>query len=329
MRPRFLAVAAALLCLCSIDRTVAQPVKLRYGQAFSALTSIYSLPVLIGYRQGFFARENLDFGQILIPGGGDEMNKALDNDSVDLTHVATPFLIQSVLAGTDAVAIAAEFDNPIYSLVAKPDIRSFADLKGKLIGLADEGGTITISMRELLNRHGLGDRDYRVRIISGTPERYYCLEQGACDAVPLGQPHDLEAARHGYHLIGFSTEAVPDYLYTVTAVRRSWAKAHKDVVVAYVRALAASFAFIRDPTNRPAVVKAIVDVTKFSEESAAATMKLYLDPDRHVLPQRGEIDGKGMDAAIAMMADAGLVHAPLPPAERFIDRQYLRAAGIE
>ena len=57
-----------------------------------------------------------------------------------LGHVATPFLIQAALKGSDAVAIAAEFNNPIYSLIAKPEIKTFADLKGKLLGMAAETG---------------------------------------------------------------------------------------------------------------------------------------------------------------------------------------------
>ena len=58
-------------------------------------------------------------------------------------RVATAFQFAPPLRRSDAVAIAAEFNNPIYSLIAKPDIKSFADLKGKLLGMADEAGTIT------------------------------------------------------------------------------------------------------------------------------------------------------------------------------------------
>ena len=38
------------------------------------------------------------------------------------------------MAGSDAVAVVTEFNNPIYSLVAKPENKTTADLKGKLIG---------------------------------------------------------------------------------------------------------------------------------------------------------------------------------------------------
>ncbi len=320
---------AVLMCVYFSHNSVGQPTKVRYGQAFSALTSIYSLPVFIAYRQGFFTREGLDFGQILIPGGGDKMIAALHDGSVDITHVATPYLIRSALAGSDAVAIAAEFDNPIYSLVVKPEIRTFGDLRGKLVGLADEGGTIAISMRKLLVQNGLGEGDFRVKVISGTPARFSCLERGACDAVPLGQPQDLVAESQGFRLLGFSNQAVPNYLYTVTAARRSWADAHKEILISYIHGLASAFKFIRDPTNRPEVVKAIVDATGFSDESAEKTLILYFEPERHVLPQRGEIDLRGLDEVIAIMGAAGILNNPLPASEEFVDRQYLHAAGIQ
>ena len=110
----------------------------------------FRFAICIAQREGFFAREGLDVTVVPIAGGADKLIDALHDDTVDLTHVATPFLIQAALAGSDAVAIAAEFNNPIYSLVAKPEIKSYADLKGKLLGLAAETGTITISIRKLL-----------------------------------------------------------------------------------------------------------------------------------------------------------------------------------
>jgi ABC-type nitrate/sulfonate/bicarbonate transport system substrate-binding protein len=81
----------------------------------------------------------------------------------------------------------------------------------------------------------------------------------------------------GYRLLGLSTEAVPEFLYTVTAARRSWAQAHKDAVVRYVRALGAAFRFIRDPAKRNAVVATIVETTGSTEAIAKQTLGLYLN----------------------------------------------------
>jgi ABC-type nitrate/sulfonate/bicarbonate transport system substrate-binding protein len=321
---------AALLCIHASQGALAETLTLRYGQAYSAARSIFSLPVAVAEREGFFAREGLKV-EILqpIPGGADHQITALHNDSVDLTHVATPFLIRAALGGSDAVAIAAEFNNPIYSLIAKPEIASVAALKGKLIALADEYGTITLSTRKLLALHGVQRGEFGARVIEGTSGRWACLRRGDCDAVVLGQPQDLIATEQGYRLLGASTEVVPDLLYTVTAARRSWAQANKDAVIRYVRALAAAFDFIRAPSNRDRVGRIVMQSTSSSEAIATRTLALFFEPERGVLPKRGEIDLKALDQVIAMLGEAGALKAPLPSSERFVDLQYLRAAGVQ
>jgi ABC-type nitrate/sulfonate/bicarbonate transport system substrate-binding protein len=322
-------LVAALVPLILVQPASAQRLTLRYGQAFSALRSIFALPILVAEREGYFAREGLDFVTVPIPGGGEKLIEALHDGSADVSHVATPFLIQAALKGSDAVAFAAEFNNPIYSLIAKPEIKSYADLKGKMLGVAAETGSITVSIRKLLAMRGLQPTDYQAKFVDGTPERLSCLTAGDCVAVPLGQPQDFVAMRQGYRLLGLSTEAVPEFVYTVTAVRRSWAEANKPAVIGYTRALAAAFKFIRDPAKRNDVVRTIVETTGFPEANARLTLALYFEPERKVLPQRGEIDMKGMATAIEFMGEAGILKPPMPGPERFVDLQYLHAAGIE
>jgi ABC-type nitrate/sulfonate/bicarbonate transport system substrate-binding protein len=315
-----MAYGVVLVLFCH-GRAVADPV-LRYAQSFSSVRSIFSLPIVVADREGFFRREGLDFRIVVpIPGGGEAMIAAL--------HVATPFLIQAALAGSDAVAIAAEFNNPVYSLIAQPRIKSFGDLQGKLIAFADDGGSISASMHKLLALHGLRAGDYREKRLEGTPARASCLKRGECEAVPLGQPQDFSALDDGFSLIGRSTEAVPELLYTVTAVRRSWAQAHRDTVVRYVRALGAAFRFIRDPGKRDRVIALIVDFTGASPAAARQTLEYYFEPERRVLPQVGELDLAGLGRVIALMGEAGTLKAPLPAAERFVDAQYFSAAAAK
>jgi ABC-type nitrate/sulfonate/bicarbonate transport system substrate-binding protein len=326
-------ISAALVALLGIHApqgALAETLKLRYGQAYSAARSIFSLPVAVAEREGFFTREGLKV-EILqpIPGGADHQITALHNDSVDVTHVATPFLVRAALGGSDAVAIAAEFNNPIYSLIAKPEIATVAGLKERLVGLADEYGTITLSTRKLLALHGVQRGEFGARVIEGTSGRWACLRRGDCDAVVLGQPQDLIAMEQGYRLLGASTEVVPDLLYTVTAARRSWAEANKDAVTRYVRALAAAFDFIRAPSNRERVGRIVMQSAGASEAIAARTLALFFEPERGVLPKRGEIDLKALEQVITMLGEAGTLKAPLPSPERFVDLQYLRAAGVQ
>ena len=96
-----------------------------------------------------------------------------------------------------------------------------------------------------------------------------------------------------------------------------------------MRAHAAAFRFIHDPANHGEIITAIAQLTGSSKEIAEATLALYLEPDQGVLPKQAEIDMKGLAQVIAFMAEGGKMRAPLPAAERFVDLQYLRLAGVE
>jgi ABC-type nitrate/sulfonate/bicarbonate transport system substrate-binding protein len=321
-------LAGALLSFALTAAAGADPVVLRYGQIPSTVRSVSSLYLFVAERKDLLAREGIKLEHIPIAGGTDKMIAALDQGVLDLTQTATPYLVRAVLAGSDAVAIAGETANPVYSLVAKPQIASLAALKGRVVGLSLPIDTISISMRKLLARNGLGPQDYTVQELIGSPARAQCLARGECDAVPLAQPDDLTALAQGYRRLGLSTDAVASFQFQVVAARRPWAEAHKDVVVHFVRALAAAFRFIRDPINRPEVTSAIVELTGTSPEIARQTLALYFEPDRGVLPRQAEIDLAGMAQVLAFLTEAGVVAPPMPPPERFVDLQYLQAAGV-
>jgi len=322
-------LAAALLGVGPVATAAAESVTLRYGQIPSTVRSVSSLYTFVAQQKGFFAREDIKLEHVPIAGGTDKMVAALDQGRLDVTQTASPYLIQAVLAGSDAVAIAGETANPIYSLIAKPEIASFADLKGRLLGLSLPVDTISISMRKLLALKGLRETDYRVKELVGTPVRFECLKRGECDAVPLGQPDDLIAEGEGYKRHGVSTEAVAAFQFQVIAARRAWAQANTDTVVRFIRTMAAAFRFIRDGANRGEVIKAMVELTGASEDIARQTLALYFEPDRGVLPKQAEIDLAGLGQVIAFMGEGGALKPPLPAPERFVDLQYLRAAGVQ
>jgi ABC-type nitrate/sulfonate/bicarbonate transport system substrate-binding protein len=323
------ALTSLTLLLFPFWNVNAQTVTLRYGQIPSTIKTISALSFYIGQRKGFFAQEGINLEMLPIEGGADNMMVALNKGTVEITRTATPYLIQSVLKDSEGVAIAGETLTPIYSLIAKPEIKTFVDLKGKTVGLSLAVDTISISTRKLMEKNGVKEGDFKVKELVGTPVRADCLRKGECDAVPLGQPEDFVFIKQGYQRLGVSTDAVPSFLFTVSAVRKSWGEKNKEALVRYVRALASSYRFMRDPNNRDEVVRMAIETTGSSEDIVRQTLGLYFEPDRGVVPKQAELDIKGLGQVIQFMAEAGELKSPLPPPERFIDLQYLRAAGLQ
>ena len=319
----------ALLLLGLVQTLPAQTITVRYGQIPSTIKTVSALQFTIAQRKGFFSREGINLAMVPIEGGANNMMAALDKGTVEITRTATPYLIQAVLKGSEGVAIAGETLTPIYSLIAKPEIKTFADLKGKVVGLSLAVDTISISTRKLMAKNGIKEGNFKVKELVGTPARADCLRKGECDAVPLGQPEDFLLVKQGYQRLGVSTDAVPSFLFTVSAVRKSWGEKNQEALVRYVRGLASAFRFMRNSANRDEVVRMTAETTGSPEEIARQTLSLYFEPDRGVVPKQGELDVKGLGQVIQFMAEAGELKPPLPAPERFVDLQYLKAAGLQ
>ncbi len=306
----------------------AETVTLRYGQIANSVQSITSLDLYIAQRKGFLTREGIDLKVTKLP-GLHTMVEAVDKNDVDLSHTATPFLLQAVLKGSDAVAVVGGPANTIHSLIVKPEIKTFADLKGKVIGLSTPQDTLSIAMRLLLAKHGLNERDYQVQEMQGSPVRLDCMVKGACSAAPLTQPDDLVSVQKGFRKLGDSLEVMPVLQFMVIAARRAWAEANKDTVVHFTRAFADAYRFMRDPAHREEVVQIMVETLGISAPIARQMLALYFEPDRGVMPKQAEISFPGVTKVIELLGEVGELKAPLPPAERFIDLQYLKAAGAQ
>ena len=325
---RLSALVAALTCLAQSAQ--GQELKtLRYGQNAAGVGGLSSLPLNVAMRRDAFRREGINLVMVPIPGGTDRIVAALDKGEIDAGKNATPYMIQAALKGSDAVAFISQTLNPVYSLIVRPEIKSFADLKGKMIGLSTPGDTITLSSVRLLNAKSIKAADYTAKAVVGTPARFACLKSGECAAVPMGQPEDLEAIAQGFPRLGFTDEAGSDLIFNVDMVRRAFGEQNKDTLVRFVRAMASTYAFMNDVRNRDDVVGIVKETGKLSDDMARQIYAPYLEPRRNVLPRRGELSLPAFERVLGLMAEVGAIPKPAPSAERFVDLQYLKEAGID
>jgi ABC-type nitrate/sulfonate/bicarbonate transport system substrate-binding protein len=329
MNRLFVAASAAAVVAISVTGAHAQGrITLRYGEIANSARGISALATNLAQRKGFFEREGIDLKMVGLRGTSFQVEE-LDKGNVEVVNTALPYLIQAVLKGSNSAGIVGGPANQIYSLIAKPEIKSFDDLKGKMIGMSLPVDTISIASRMLLEKHGLKEPAYRTRDLVGTPVRADCLNKGECDAVPLGQPDDILFMRRGYNKLGDSLEVIPVLQFSVVAARRDWAQANTDAVIRFTRALGATYKFMRDKANRDEVVAIAADMTGAPIDVVQAVLAFYYEPDRGVMPKQGEIDMAGIAKVIELLGRSGELKEPLPAAERFVDLQYLKAAGLQ
>jgi ABC-type nitrate/sulfonate/bicarbonate transport system substrate-binding protein len=325
----FLALAGAGLgwsgAACAADT-------IRYG--IDDERNINRLAQVVAEREGFFAREGLEVGiaafrdSFRAPAGSNPitLREAMAKGDIDMARQQLPLLINDVMAGGKSVAVAVAVSNPMYFIVARPEINSFADLKGKTLTITAPRDGITLWTRKLLALHGLMDSDVNLKNIAGSEARLVCLKSGDCAAASLAQPAVLDGLAAGGHSLGVTNEIGP-LLYQVEIVNPAWAAAHRDLVVKYIRATAAAMRFIQDPKNRDEVVKVTTAFMKETDDRSRQMLASIWDPKNRVLPTQAAFDMNSVKASIALMGEYDVLKQPLPSPERFIDASYAEAAG--
>jgi hypothetical protein len=117
------AAAAIFFCVGLIGAAHSEDkITLRYGQIANSARSISSIALAVALRLGFLEREGIDLEVVGLRGTRYQIEE-LDKGNVDISHTATPYLIQAVLNGSNSVGIVGAAANTIYSLIAQPQIR--------------------------------------------------------------------------------------------------------------------------------------------------------------------------------------------------------------
>jgi ABC-type nitrate/sulfonate/bicarbonate transport system substrate-binding protein len=333
LRAAMIGVFATGIALAQAGAAAAQTLApLRY--AVDTDRNINALSTRISERQGFFAREGLDFKLVPFVATGDRPSDrsslVSSRDKFDMARMQLSVLMEPEgrFKGTNYVAVEAVVNNPAYFLVARPEIKTFADLKGKVLTEPAATDPITLTARKLMEMNGLKDGEVEIKHIAGSQGRVDCIKSGVCAAASLSQPQVFAAFDAGFHTLGMHGDT-GRLLYVVDIVDRDWAAAHADLVVKYIRATAAADRFIHDPKNSAEVLKAAMEITAQPENRAREMLAYFSDPKNDALPRQGEIGLDRVNALIALFGKYGILPTPLPPPERYVDLRYAKMAGIQ
>ena len=144
-----LALLPAQLLLA--PNATAQLTRLNVG--YSA-TSGDQLPAWVAKDSGIFAKHGLDV-QVIFFTGGTTAVLALVSGDVPIAQISGPGVVNSVLAGSDAVFVAAGIVSLNYVLMGKPGVKTVEQMKGGTIAISRFGSATDTIARFALRRVGL------------------------------------------------------------------------------------------------------------------------------------------------------------------------------
>ena len=238
--------------------------------AYSAISG--SMTVLwVTQEQGLFKRQGLDT-QLLYIGGGTVVTQALIGGDVQFVRLGAAAVIQASLRGAELKMISNTVNTLIFSLIAKPEIRSPKDLKGKKIGLTRIGGSTDYALDLVLNKSGLRKgQDVAVIQTGGMPQLLGALSAGAVDAGVFSPPTSILALKMGMReLVDFADTGIT-YAASPVATTQSVLTKQRDLAVRFVRAY--SEGIHRVTTDPEGTMKVVTKYTK--EKDPAVLAELY------------------------------------------------------
>ena len=174
------------------------PTTLRY--AVDTERNINELSQRVAERQGFFAREglNLEIHRFVATGDRESDRTSLvgARSSFDMARMQLSALMEPEgrFKGMSYVAVEAVVNNPVYFLVARPEIKTFADLKGKTLTLPSPSDPISLTAHELLKAHGLDDGDVRIKDIAARSCQIPLLRKGSIGNRPIA--YSITSSEH-------------------------------------------------------------------------------------------------------------------------------------
>jgi NitT/TauT family transport system substrate-binding protein len=171
-----------------------------------ANNSLSFLAAFIAKDRGFYLRNGLNAE--LVQARPAVNIAALISTDADYAEVFGS-AIRSAARGAPVRAFSTSIKAPFFSLVVHPSIKSFKDLKGRVIGVTSIGGTNQISGRLMLEHFGV-DPDRDVKFLAIGEEKFVveAFRLRRVDAILVAPPFSILMKREGFAALANTADVV-------------------------------------------------------------------------------------------------------------------------
>jgi NitT/TauT family transport system substrate-binding protein len=223
-------------------------------------------PELIALDKGFFAAEDLTADIVYVQSSA-ALVQQVAGGSLGIgvqTGLADP--LRAVGMGAPISIARIDVQAPPYDLVAKSNITSMKDLKGKLISLGGAKDITRIYVERMLAPNGVKPGEFDMVFAGATTARASALLAGAVDAAILLPPFDFQLIAKGFHSLGLTVDYVGDLPFSGTTVNNAWASANKATLEKLMRVKNKGVAWFEDDNNRAESFRILKAASGLSED---------------------------------------------------------------
>ncbi len=286
------------------------------GKRLRIATSSYhighAIAPMAAIEKGFFKEEGFDDFELLTEGlvpnfvEKDALSAAMKNRGIQMVLGAQiPSVLIQSNRGEDLHIVFGWRFVPQTDWYARPGIKSFADLRGKKIGIRDGGGTgpIRVVFNELRKAGVDPEKDVtwikdRIFAYHRTPDHVNAIKDGMVDCTASNPPFSEELERMGCTVLLNPRKLFPHGRpMAVITARRAVIEERAEDMRAFFRAILRGFWFERDPENFTYLADLEKRLRAASPSEDEQVLRMLTSPERlekRPLPIQGEVPLDGL-----------------------------------
>jgi NitT/TauT family transport system substrate-binding protein len=273
------------------------PLKIGYTAPGAGYSDLYD-----GVEYGIFKKHGLNV-TITRLNDSSQLVPALASNSVQIGVGVGADTAAAILHGSDLRFIA--MSEPHYNLEmwAAADIKTFADLKGKKVGLTSPGSQGDFGLTDLLESKGMKRTDVQSTFLKSVPAEVAALESGAVSAILTQPPQGTQTREKGAHrLAEMSGLNFPLGSY---AVQGAYLQKNRQVLQKFYAAEAESLQYVRTHKKETSAV-----IQKYTGVKSTELSDYAYDFFLNVWQQTPAVDPKLIQQAFAEAAKNTHLKAP-------------------
>jgi tripartite-type tricarboxylate transporter receptor subunit TctC len=223
------------------------------------------------------------------------------------------------------VIIVTGGDSGMNEFFVQPYVRSFADLRGRIVVVDAPNTAYALQAKKILLKHGLQDgKDYVVKPVGRGELRLKAMAENKENAAAiLNPPFTIQAEQMGLKSLGSTVDMLGPYQANGAFVQRAWAQAHPRVLERYIAAYVESLRWAMQPSNREASIALLMDKLKISRDVAERTQRMLADPARGFTVD-AKFDPEGFKNMLALRAE--MEGGPASAPQKYFDLSYYERA---
>jgi len=302
-----------LLLLVSLPSLALAQSKVRIN--WTAVTGAQS-GMFMAKQEGLFKKNGLDVELLHIPSSSRAIQAILAGE-IAISFMDGSNAAQANLKGANLALIAGATNRMVFSLMAKPEIKSVSDLRGKKIGITRIGSSTHTSALYVLSQAGLKPSDYQILPLVEVPNIFTALAAGQIDSGVVSPPTNSRARKAGFkELVNLAKEG-PEYVSVAVGTSRTYMNANEDTVRRAVRSYAEGVYLFK--SNKAAALRMMENQLRVKDidiqEDTYNQFRQYLEYPPYVTR-------KAMEAILAELGDKDPAAKAAKP-DDFIDLRFV------